>query len=212
VCLARATCSSCQAQGRHHGRAACRAAAAARAADLRVAAESGDAHAANALGSCFLLGCGVRESITEANAWYARGAAGGVAGAAANLGLSYMRGRGVAKDYARALDLMLTASAAGDANACACAGFILDRGGHGVVRDGKRSADLTLSAARRGDVLAMANAAVNCAQRVGDSVHGDAAQWARRALEGWRVLRTADVPLPPERVEWLRMAARGEFP
>ena len=82
-------------------------------ADLRKAAERGDADEQYNLGRCYGKGQGVPQSYTEAAKWYRKAAEQGHAKAQYSLGGCYSAGVGVVKDRRQAYGWFLLASAAG---------------------------------------------------------------------------------------------------
>ena len=73
-----------------------------KAAQLRTAAEQGNAEAQESLGFFYCIGAGVPPDYVQAATWFRKVAEQGNAEAQYRLGLSYYKGEGVPKDYAQA--------------------------------------------------------------------------------------------------------------
>lgn len=103
-------------------------------ADLREAAEKGDAVSQFNLGVRYSSGQGVVKNYTEALTWYRKAADHGYADAQYNIGVMYDRGQGVPKDYAEAVRWYRMAADQGDPGAQFAVGAMYDQG-HGVRQD-----------------------------------------------------------------------------
>jgi len=117
---------------------ACLAAGSAQAAsdvaDLRAAAEQGDAFAQSYLGAMYYNGEGVPQDYAEAVKWYRLAANQGLAAAQFNLGLKYYNGEGVPQDYAEAVKWHQLAANQGYAFAQSYLGAMYSNG-KGVPQD-----------------------------------------------------------------------------
>ena len=121
-----------------------------RIANLRRAAEGGDAVAQNDLGSAYAFGGGVERNNEEAAKWFALAAKAGLAEAQANLGYLYEKGWGVAQDYGAALDQYRAAAEGGNAQAQTRIGLFYEKGWV-VPMDQREAVRWYRVAAERGD-------------------------------------------------------------
>ena len=87
---------------------------------LRAVATSGDAKAQNELGIYYYK----KKSYLMAYKWYRISASHGYASAEHNLAYLFLRGKGVKRDYAKALALFTKLAVQGDANAQRNLGFL----------------------------------------------------------------------------------------
>jgi hypothetical protein len=69
---------------------------------LRPLAEQGNAEAQEAVGTLYVMGCGVPQDYVEAVKWFRMAAEQGIAEAMDSLARMYIQGEGVPKDYVRA--------------------------------------------------------------------------------------------------------------
>jgi len=83
-------------------------------ADVRKAAESGNAAAQTSLGDAYYFGRGVPKDPTEAAGWYRKAAEQGDAYAQVHLGVAYDKGEGVTQDSAEAVRWYRKAAEQGD--------------------------------------------------------------------------------------------------
>jgi hypothetical protein len=125
-------------------------------AQLRAAAQSGDANAQYNLGVMYEYGQGVPQDYAQAAYWYRKAAEQGDAVAQNCLGLLYEYGLGVPQDYAQALSWFRKAAAQGDAGAQFWLGFMYDSG-QGVPQDYAQAAYWYRKAADQGSSLAQYN-------------------------------------------------------
>jgi len=103
-------------------------------AEVRKAAEQGDATAQAKMGRAYFLGLGVPKDATEALKWYRKAAEQGEPNAQATLGFMYEMGRGVAQDYSEALGWYRKAAEQGNAIAQFNLGLMCANG-KGVTQD-----------------------------------------------------------------------------
>ena len=125
-------------------------------ADLRRAAERGDASSQNSLGALYETGRGVPQDLTEAASWYRRAAEQGHADGQFNLALAYALGRGVPQDRRTAAAWYQRAATQGHASAQFLLGQAYARG-RGIGQDYSAAAAWYRRAAEQGDVSAQIN-------------------------------------------------------
>lgn len=152
-------------------------------ADLRTAAERGDAKAQYALGRSYFVGRGVAKDLVEAAAWFRKSAEQGCADAQVALGTCYEEGTGVEQDAVQAAAWYRKSAKQGEPNA----GFRLAKcyeEGRGVEQDLAKAVAWYRKAALQGHVFAQRELAI-CYQ-TGRGVEPDpveAAGWYRKAAE-----------------------------
>ena len=105
-----------------------------RIAQLRRAAEQGDAAAQFNLGFAYLKGEGVPQDYAEAVKWWRRADEQGLAPAQYNLGLMYYKGEGIPQDYAEALKWYRRAAEQGNVRAQFYLGVMYAKG-EGIPQD-----------------------------------------------------------------------------
>ena len=103
-------------------------------AEVRKAAEQGDATAQAKMGRAYFLGLGVPKDAAEALKWYRKAAEQGEPNAQSSLGFMYERGQGVAQDYPAAVGWYRQAAAQGNAIAQYNLGLMCANG-KGVTQD-----------------------------------------------------------------------------
>ena len=103
-------------------------------AEIRSAAEQGDANARRRLGVLYDNGHGVAQDYVEARKFYLLAAEQGYASAQYNLGVLYSSGQGVPQDYVEARKFYLLAAEQGDSSAQYNLG-VLHYLGQGVAQD-----------------------------------------------------------------------------
>ncbi len=119
-------------------------------AELRQAAEQGDAEAQTWLGSMCYLGEGVAQDLRQARFWFGRAARQGDPEAQAKLGAMCYMGEGGPKDAAEALRWLRQSAAKDNAYAQGCLGLMYAVG-DGVAKDGVAACALLLRAVAGGD-------------------------------------------------------------
>jgi TPR repeat protein len=117
----------------------------------RLAAEQGDAKAANNLGAMYQHGMGVPADMKEAVKWYRRAAKQGLAVAQWNLAVCLLYGSGAKQEVGKAVEWLRKASRQGHLDATAQLGTLYQLG-EGVERNIPFAAELHTIAASRGDV------------------------------------------------------------
>ncbi|TPE60059.1 sel1 repeat family protein [Sandaracinobacter neustonicus] len=119
-------------------------------ADLRKAAERGDALAQWRLGVAFDTGDGVKADPAEAVKWFQRAVASGSAQAHASMALMFATGRGVPVDFQAARDLYRKAAAMGETHGFYGVAVLYARG-EGVPQDMTEAMAWMLVAGSQGD-------------------------------------------------------------
>ena len=151
---------------------------------LRRAAEEGNHDAENMLGV-------IAENagrFSDARAYYERSAEAGNVEGMGNLGVLYVTGRGVERDFVRARELLERAAKSGNPRCMNELGLIFARG-QGVPADPKRAAELFKAAAERGYVASMTHYAECLETGIGCPQDFVAARrWFRAAAEQGYVL------------------------
>ena len=152
-------------------------------AQIREAAERGDAQAQNKLGTMYEYGEGVTKDYRQAALWYRRAAEQGFTLAQANLGAMYEYGDGVAQDYGQAVLWYGKAAEQGDAHGQNNLGLMYGAG-RGVAQDDWQAALWYREAAEQG--LAEAQHNLGVMYQFGRGVAQDDRQavlWYREAAE-----------------------------
>jgi hypothetical protein len=152
-------------------------------AQLRAAAQSGDANAQFNLGTMYLKGRGVPQDYAQALSWFHKAAEQGNAFAQNNLGFMYYFGQGVPEDYAQAAYWYRKAAEQGVAMAQYNLG-VMYTNGRGVPQDYAQAAYWYRKTAEQGD--ADAQTSLGFMYEHGQGVPQDYAQaayWYRKAAE-----------------------------
>ena len=157
-------------------------------ADVRIAAEAGDAEAQQDLGLRYLKGDGVGRDLKQAVNLFRSAAAQGHRAAQLNLDslLCYMyyRGDGLPKDDAAALNACRKAAQSGEPAALMNLGFMYAQG-RGVAQDHAEAVGLYRKAADRGEtVAAWGNLGIAYDRgRGGTQDYSEAVRWYRKAAD-----------------------------
>jgi hypothetical protein len=122
-------------------------------AEVRKAAEQGDATAQAKMGRAYFLGLGVPKDAAEALKWYRKAAEQGEPNAQVTLGFMYEKGQGVAQDYSEALGWYHKAAEQGNAIAQYNLG-VMYANGHGVAQDYPEAIRWYRKAAEQGNAKA----------------------------------------------------------
>jgi uncharacterized protein len=152
-------------------------------ADLRAAAEVGDAKAQFILGSLYSNGELGAPDVAQALAWFRRAAEQGHVGAQFKLGTMYELGQGAPQDYVQAAAWYRKAADQGDASAQSNLGVMYNNG-QGVPQDYVQAAAWYRKAADQGDASAQHNLGVM--YYIGQGVPQDYVQavaWYRKAAD-----------------------------
>lgn len=187
-------------------------------AELRGAAERGDANAQFGLGRKYLMGEGVPKDHTQALKWYRKAADLGDASAEAVVGSFYDGGDVVAKDAAEAFKWYRKAADQGDSFGEAGLGTLYGTG-RGVPRDEAEALKWIRRSAEHGSAIGQAKLGAKYALGIGvPEDHTEAAKWTRKAAERGYILAQAGlagfylrglgVPKDPaQAAKWFREAA-----
>lgn len=152
-------------------------------ANLRKAAQAGDANAMNRLGCRYHFGNGVEKNLDEAIKCYRLAAQAGDAAGMCNLGFMYEQGLTVDKDQAEALKWYRRAADAGDAVGMNQVGLAYHLGLN-TEKDFAQAMTWYLKAAQAGNTAAMSNIAYMYEHGEGvDKDQAKANTWNRKAAE-----------------------------
>jgi hypothetical protein len=187
-------------------------------AEVRKAAEQGDATAQVKMGRAYFLGLGVPKDATEALKWYRKAAEQGEPNAQVTLGFMYEKGQGVAQDYPEAVGWYRKAAEQGNAIAQFNLGVMYDRG-QGVAQDYPEAVRWYRKAAEQGNANAQFNLGVMYSRGRGVAQdYPEAVGWFRKAAEQGNAMAQYNLGVMyangqgvaqdyPEAVRWYRKAA-----
>ncbi len=152
-------------------------------AQLKMAAESGDANAQYDLAWMYDTGGNnkiLAKDTHKAAEWYEKAAIQGHAKAQAGLGMLYVNGDGMRKDYVKGVDWLQKASAQGNADAQLNLGWLY-RDGKGIPKDPAKALEWWQNAAERG--FPHAQFTLGVMYNKGEGVPRDVA----KAVEYWQL-------------------------
>ena len=152
-------------------------------AQIREAAEQGDAEEQNTLGVLYLKGIGVEQDNEQAAQWFHKAAEQGHVLAQFNLGLCYDQGVGVAQDSEQAAQWFRKAAEQGHVTAQLNLGLCYHQG-IGVAQDNEQAAAWFHKAAEQGHAGAQFNLGVFYLKGIGVAQDAEkAVEWFRKAAE-----------------------------
>ena len=187
-------------------------------AEVRKAAEQGDAAAQYKMGGAYLHGLGVPKDAAEALEWYRKAAEQGEPNAQASLGFMYETGQGVAQDYPGAVRWYRKAAEQGNAAAQVNLGILYAKG-QGVAQDYPEAVRWYRKAAEQGERSAQYGLGIRYANGQGVAQdYAEAVRWYRKAAEQGEPNAQASLGLMcekgqgvaqdyPEAVRWYRKSA-----
>ena len=157
-------------------------------AELRRAAERGDANGQFRLGRAYLMGEGVSKDLAEAFKWYRKAAEQGDASAESMVGTFYDSGEGVPQNFTLALKWYRAAAEQGDSFG-EVGLAILYGNGRGVRRDDAEALGWILRSAEHGNALGQLKLGGRYMSGVGvPQDYPEAAKWTRKAAEQGNIL------------------------
>jgi hypothetical protein len=187
-------------------------------AEVRKAAEQGDATAQAKMGRAYFLGLGVPKDATEALKWYRKAAEQGEPNAQVTLGFMYETGQGVARDFSEALGWYRKAAEQGNAIAQYNLG-VMYANGQGVTQDHPEAIRWYRKAADQGNAKAQLYLGAMYAHGLGVAQdYPEAVGWFRKAAEQGNAMAQFNLGVVyangqgvtqdyPEAVRWYRKAA-----